>query len=164
MNKGYLLAVVLAAGLSQTATASVAESEAEIRQVVENFRISIINKDKELFTSLFFSENVPFVAVFSDEMLSKKRVEKPSYPAAVDLGQYGPPVTMISDEDSQEEKIWDINVQSDGYLASVHFNYSDHENGKKKAWGTESWSMVKVGADWKITSVSFTVTEVDGAE
>lgn len=146
--------------VTQTSWAEMSASETQIRDVIEQFRISIIKNDKDTFSSLFFSDEVPFIAVFSDEMLASKRIERPNYPAAVDFGKLGPPANLISESDEQEEKMWNIKVQTDGHLASVHFDYSDHDNGKKKAWGTESWSMVKVDTDWKITSVSFTVTEV----
>lgn len=161
-NKNRLL-MFLGLMVCNSVFADVSTSETQIREVVEEFRTSIINKDKDVFSSLFLHDNIPFIAVFSEEMLAKKRLENPDYPAAVDFGKFGAPVEMISDTDSQEEKMWNIKVQTDGYLASVHFDYSDHENGKKKAWGTESWSLVKVDTEWKITSVSFTVTEIDHA-
>jgi hypothetical protein len=56
--------------------------------------------------------------------------------------------------------MWNIQIETDGYLASVHFNYSDHRNGIKRAFGTEAWDLVKDGAQWKIVSVKYTVTEV----
>ena len=161
-NKNRLL-MFLGLIVCNSVFADVSTSETQVREVVEQFRTSIINKDKDVFSSLFLHDNIPFIAVFSEEMLAKKRLENPDYPAVVDFGKFGAPVEMISGTDSQEEKMWNIEVQTDGYLASVHFDYSDHENGRKKAWGTESWSLVKVNSEWKITSVSFTVTEVDTA-
>ncbi|QYJ86414.1 hypothetical protein K0I73_01215 [Shewanella mesophila] len=132
----------------------------EIRSVVEVFRVSIIQKDKERFKSLFYSDNIPFIAVFSDEMLDLKRKENPNYPRSVDFGKFGSPIErMISDEEEQEEKIWNVQIETDGYLGSVHFNYSDHVDGYKRAWGTEAWDLVKEDTGWKIVSVTFTVTE-----
>lgn len=161
MKLGYWLYLSPVLFFSQTSLAKMSDSEIQIREVIEQFRTSIIKKDKEAFKSLFFSDTVPFIAVFSDEMLASKRLEKPNYPAAVNLGKFGPPENLISDDKDQEEKMWNIKVQTDGHLASVHFDYSDHESGKKRAFGTESWSMVKVDANWKITAVSFTVTELN---
>ena len=132
----------------------------EIKTVVELFRLSIINKDKETFTSLFYSENIPWIAVFSDEMVAAKRKKKTTYPRTVNFGKYGPPVKMISDTEKQEEKMWNISIETDGYLGTVHFNYSDHRNGIKKAVGTESWSLIKDELSWKIVSVQYTVTEL----
>lgn len=63
------------------------DSEAEIRHVIEQFRVSIINKDKATFSALFFNESIPFIAVFSEEMLASKRIESPKYPAVVDFSQ-----------------------------------------------------------------------------
>lgn len=143
------------------AAAAINTAKAHIEQVVEQFKSSIINKDKATFASLFYSEDIPFIAVFSDAMLARKRAENPDYPASVNFGQFGSVLKMISDDEAQEEKIWDLTIQTDGYLGSVHFSYSDHVNGKMRAWGTESWSVVKVEDDWKITSISFTVTEVE---
>ena len=146
---------------NQAFATSTQDSKAQIHEVIEQFRTSIINKDKETFSALFLSDKVPFIAVFSDEMLTKKRVENPKYPAVVDFTQFGPPVKMLDGDKAEEEEIWNIKIHTDGYLASVHFDYSDHVSGKQRAYGTESWSMIKVEADWKITSVSFTVTELD---
>lgn len=133
--------------------------EKEINAVIEKFRLSIINKDKETFKSLFYSDNIPWIAVFSDEMVNKKRKVKPNYPRTVNFGKFGPPVKMISDKEKQEEKIWNIQIETDGYLGSVHFKYSDHRNGLKKAFGTEAWDLVRDDTSWKIVSVKYTVTE-----
>lgn len=146
---------------NEKALAKIAIAETQIKQVVEQFKSSIINKDKATFGTLFYSEDIPFIAVFSDEMRTRKRVENPNYPAAVNFGKFGSVLKMISDDEEQEEKIWNLKVQTDGYLGTVHFDYSDHLDGKMRAWGTESWSLVKVEESWKITSISFTVTEVD---
>jgi hypothetical protein len=55
--------------------------------------------------------------------------------------------------------LWNIKVESDGYLGSVNFNYSDHRNGIEKAFGTEAWDLIKDESGWKIVSVKYTVTE-----
>lgn len=78
----------------------------------------------------------------------------------VEFGKFGPPVTMISNTDDQEEKTWNIDVESDGYLGSVHFNHSDHENGVQNAGGTQAWDPVEEESGWKTVSVKYTVTEV----
>jgi hypothetical protein len=160
MKKGLACLILSISSSAFAELSSLEKSEAQIRDVVESFRVSILNKDKEIFSSLFYSEDIPFVAVFSDEMLKQVRMEKPNYPATVNFGKFGSPVDrMISNEQNLEEKISNVKVQTDGYLGSVHFDYTDHVDGNRRAWGTESWSMVKVDKSWKITSVTFTVTE-----
>jgi hypothetical protein len=161
MKLSCILTILVVLGLCNTAAARGNNQvyEKEINTVIETFRLSIINKDRETFKSLFYSENIPWIAVFSDEMVDIKRKVKPNYPRTVDFGKFGPPVKMISDKEKQEEKIWNIQIETDGYLGTVHFNYSDHRNGMKKAFGTEAWDLVRDESSWKIVSVKYTVTE-----
>jgi len=67
---------------------------------------------------------------------------------------------MISDKKQQEEKMWNIKVETDGLLGSVHFNYSDNRDGVKHAYGTEAWELVREDTGWKIVSVIYTVTDL----
>ena len=69
----------------------------EIRELVETFRLSIINKDKESFKSLFYSNDIPWIVVFSDEMLESRRKVKADFPRSVNFGKFGSPEKMISD-------------------------------------------------------------------
>ncbi len=162
MKTSRILMAFIALGLcwSTIARESNQAYKDEIKTIVETFRLSIINKDKETFKSLFYSESTPWIVVFSDEMVNAKRKVKPDFPRTVNFGKSGPPVKMISDTEKQEEKMWNIQIETDGYLGSVHFNYSDHKNGKKRAFGTEAWDLVREGSGWKIVSVKYTVTEV----
>ncbi|RYV01235.1 hypothetical protein SOPP22_12565 [Shewanella sp. OPT22] len=160
LSRIFIALVVLFICNTTLAKSTNEDDVTEIKKVIEAFRVSIIDKDKQTFKSLFYSESIPWIAVFSDEMLNIKRKIKPNYPRSVDFGKFGPPVKMISDDEEQEEKMWNIKVESDGYLGSVHFNYSDHRNGVKKAFGTEAWDLVKGDSGWKIVSIKYTVTEV----
>ena len=161
MKHKRILATTLLLSLSSVAMAQKTQSEMEIEQIVNTFKSAIIDKDKETFESLFYSEEIPWVAVFSDEMVAARRETNPDFPRSINFGKFGPPVNMIADDESrQEEKIWDLQIDTDGYLGSVHFQYSDHQNGEKKAFGTEAWDLVKEDSGWKIVSVIYTVTEV----
>ena len=158
-----LITFIALLSLSSIALAdkTTSEHKDEIRSVVEKFRLSIINKDKETFSSLFYSDDIPWIAVFSDEMLKAKRKVKPDYPRTVNFGKFGPPVRMISENETQEEKISNIKIETDGYLGSVHFDYEDIRNDIKKAFGTEAWDLVNDQSGWKIVSVKYTVTEIN---
>ena len=119
----------------------------EIKEVVETFK------------TLFHSDKIPWTMVFSVEMVKRKRKDNPNFPRT--FGGVGSPLKTMSDEKSndREEKIWNIKIDTDGYLASVYFNYSDHLNGHKRASGTESWDLVREDSGWKIISVSYMVTQ-----
>jgi hypothetical protein len=54
---------------------------------------------------LFYGDNPPWIVVFSDEMLARKRLVKPNYPRSVVFSQMGSPVdNMISADENLEEK------------------------------------------------------------
>ncbi|MFT5520823.1 MAG: hypothetical protein ACI9IA_001420 [Enterobacterales bacterium] len=129
----------------------------ELKEFVETFRLSIINQDAETYKSLFYSKSPPWIVVFSDEMVKLRRSEKPNFPRSVDFSKMGSPFDREMKE--REEKIWNIKIETDGYLGYVHFNYSDHEKGLKKAWGTQAWVLVREDAGWKIVSMTYVVTE-----
>ena len=81
-SQTLLLALCLALAGCQTAQArSHAESdETAIRQVVESFRTSLINKDKATYMSLFFSdkpEDIGWQFVSEDTRLAHIRKTKP---------------------------------------------------------------------------------------
>ena len=130
----------------------------ELKAFVETFRLSIINQDAETYKSLFYSKAPPWIVVFSDEMVKLKRNKKPNFPRSVDFSKMGSPHDRAMKE--REEKIWNIKIETDGYLGYVHFNYSDHEKGLKKAWGTQAWALVREDAGWQIVSMTYVVTEV----
>jgi hypothetical protein len=135
----------------------------EIKAVIETFRLAVISKDKVSFNALFYSEKIPWTAVFSNEMVAEQRKVKADFPRSIDFGQFGPPENMLAGDEKREEKMSDIKIESDGYLGSVHFKYGDYRNGVKKAFGTEAWDLVREDSGWKIVSVKYTVTEVPGS-
>jgi len=104
VKKGCAWLAFLFALTTFNSSASVSESgsESQIRTLIESFRTSIINNDKSAF-----SDDIPFIAVFSEEMLQVKRRDNPDYSAAVDFGKFGPPVSMLADNVSQEESVWE---------------------------------------------------------
>ena len=138
-------------------------SKTEIRKVVEEFRTSLIAKDKVRFLKLFLGESIPWVGVMDDASLKKIRAKHPDTPRADPL--HGPrlgPVPFIeglaAEKESVEEKFSNIRIDTDGLVASVSFNYSFHMDKVKCNWGQEAWQLVKTDQGWKINSVIYSVT------
>ena len=156
----YSISFLVSMFFSNVVFASDNETDA-LKKVIEVFKSALIEKDYSKLNSIFYSENVPFIVVFSDEMLAQKRKERPKYPSSIDFSKFGSSVKkLISAKEHREEKIWNVKININGKLASIHFDYSDHINHKKRSFGKESWSLVKEEENWKIVSVTYTVTEV----
>ena len=133
---------------------------AAIREIVEAFRTSIINKDKATFVGLFFSdkpEHVTWQMVDDDTRVSRFKEFAPeasrvvrwpqnSYLAMIDA-------TTAADSVSIEEVFRDVTIDTDGLVASVNFDYSVLRNGQEAHWGREMWHLVHTEDGWKIISV-----------
>ena len=162
-----VLKVVLLAVLSLLASLQPAmaghndpEDVAAVREVVEAFRTSIINKDKATFVNLFISEkpeDVTWQMVDDDARVARlkkivpeaRRVVKwpeNNFLAMIDT-------TTRPGSEPSEEVFRDIVIDTDGEIASVNFNYSFLLDGKEQHHGREMWHLVRTDNGWKIISV-----------
>lgn len=135
------------------------EDVAAIREVVEAFRTSIINKDKETFVGLFLSdkpERVTWQMVDDDARVARFKEFAPeasrvvwwpenNYLAMID--------GTIEATESIEEVFRDVAIDTDGLVASVNFDYSVLRDGEEAHWGREMWHLVNTDDGWKIISV-----------
>ncbi|SDK68504.1 hypothetical protein [Microbulbifer yueqingensis] len=127
----------------------------EINEVIEAFRVSIIEKDEVRFQRLFYDKSIPWLGV-----LGHKRSGTLPSQLGVGPGSYVQFISwIVSTEEEVEEKFWDIKILTDNEIASVHFKYSLHIDGYKNNWGDEAWHLVKTGDGWKISSVVYSVTK-----
>lgn len=136
------------------------EDVAAIREIVESFRTSIINKDKATFVGLFFSdkpEHVTWQMVDDDTRVARFKEFAPeasrvvrwpenNYLAMIDG-------TVAADSESIEEVFRDVAIDTDGLIASVNFDYSVLRSKKESHWGREMWHLVHTEDGWKIISV-----------
>ena len=133
---------------------------AAIREVVETFRTSIINKDKATFVGLFFSdkpEHVTWQMVDDDTRVARFKEFAPeasrvvrwpenNYLAMIES-------TTAAGSESMEEVFRDVTIDTDGLVASVNFDYSVLRDGQESHWGREMWHLVHTEDGWKIISV-----------
>ncbi|TYT26722.1 nuclear transport factor 2 family protein [Luteimonas viscosa] len=157
----FITFVLLSASL-QPAVAAHNEPRdvAAIREIVEAFRTSIINKDKATFVELFFSdkpEHVTWQMVDDDTRVARFKEFAPeasrvvrwpenTYLAMIDA-------TTAVDSGSLEEVFRNVTIDTDGLVASVNFDYSTLRNGEEAHWGREMWHLVHTEDGWKIISV-----------
>ncbi|MEW5251368.1 hypothetical protein [Microbulbifer discodermiae] len=131
------------------------QSHKEIREVIEAFRLSIIEKNESKFDNLFYDKSIPWLGV-----LGHKRSGVLPSQLGINPGSYVQFISwIVSTEEKIEEKFWDIEILTDNEVASVHFKYSFHVDDYMSNWGDEAWHMIKTGDGWKISSVVYSVTK-----
>jgi hypothetical protein len=113
------------------------EDKTAIRQVVELFRTSIINKDKPAYMGLFFSdkpEDIVWQFVSEDTRLEHIRKTKPDAIKArqIPSNNFISLIdTAVATKEPREETLSNITIETDGEIASVSFDYTFLANGKK---------------------------------
>lgn len=157
------VAAALLAGCALSPHANRPDDVAAIRAVVEAFRHSIVAKDKATFMKLFHSDNperITWQAVVDDAALAKIRKNRSEAIKA----RYRPDVNFVAFIDGivaskkrEEETFRDIEIDTDGEVASVSFDYDYREDGVVTNFGREKWLLVRTEGGWKIVSVVFTI-------
>lgn len=137
-------------------------SEKEISAIVDAFGISIKEKDKTTFLSLFVEEGLSWIGVFSEDeygKLKKNDGGKGNIPGKLFHG--GPEQFIdwvVGLEGTPREEFEGIKIFTDGDVAAVYFDYKFYLNSELQNWGAESWLLVKSEAGWKIQAVNFSFT------
>jgi ketosteroid isomerase-like protein len=141
------------------------QDRAAIEQVVKSFAKAILNRDKNLYMSLFFSDKADQIGwqyVSEDTRLAHIRKTKPDAIKARRI----PGNNFISLIDSavaakepHEEKFSNIKIDTDGEIASVSFDYEFYEGKSRTNWGKELWQLVRTENGWKIFSVVYTIRD-----
>ncbi len=161
--KNLLLALVVGGCVAAHAASLHASDEhttADINGVIESFRLSIINKDKEKFTSLLAKADIPWIGVLDSTYIAHRTQDYPDFHVARRSFEGSPTAFIdgvIKNPAPVEEQFRNISIDSDGNIASVQFDYSFHSNGVKTNWGKEAWQLINTGSAWKITSVIWSV-------
>ncbi|MCE2734024.1 MAG: hypothetical protein ACOVOF_04770 [Chryseotalea sp.] len=142
--------------LSLTAAAQVEQdNKQKIQQVLNTFMRCISNKDSTTFYSLFHQDPVVWIGVFGSKTTEYvQKQDKNFNPVITDnYTSFFRSLLPIN----AEEKFYNTVIVEDGYIASVTFDYSFWQDRKKLNWGKESWGMIKVKDQWKISSVIFSM-------
>ena len=150
----YILVLFMA---SATFLYSQDQDKKEIEQIIETFRKSIIEKDKESFLPLFYKEDIPWIGAADRATHEYFKKRMPNAPVTQD-GSYEQFINFIVGSGSAlEEKFWNTEINSDEGIGTVTFDYSFNVDGNVQNWGKESWHLVRTLEGWKIVSVIYSM-------
>lgn len=162
------LLAVFAVALSPTLCAArdaQVHDVAAIERVVETFRTSLAGKDKPTYMSLFFSdkpEEIGWQFVSEDRRLAHIRQGKPDAIKArrIPANNFVSLIdAAVATKEPREETFSNVEIRTDGDIASVAFDYTFLANGRKTNWGREMWQLVRTEQGWKIFSVVYTIRD-----
>ena len=129
----------------------------EIKKVLNTFMECLVKKDSVKFYSLFHSDPIVWVGV-TQKMTFANELKNDSTATDNFKANYKAFYRHFYNKEI-EEKFYNIKILEGNYIASVIFDYSFWDKGKKTNWGKESWAMIKTNGQWKITSVIFSTED-----
>ena len=133
-----------------------------LESITREFMRCLKERDRDSFLDLFYDENIPWLGKF--EPKSEKITTDQNPDAINEQGIYdiqmiefidmivGAPEDVII-----EEKFTDLQIDTDGWIASVNFDYEMLMNDQVTNTGKEFWHFVKTKSGWKISSVVYSV-------
>jgi hypothetical protein len=134
----------------------------ELRFITSEFMRCIKEKDKKTFLTLFYNNQTPWLGKFDAK---SEKITLDHNPSAInakgvyDISKLEFIDQMVSAPDSTiiEEKFLNLQIETDGYIASVNFDYEMFINNEMTNNGKEFWHLIKTNEGWKIVSVIYSV-------
>lgn len=155
MKQTFIVVLFLSTNLLQ-AQSSRSTDRQQIEGIMQQFMECIVKKDSTRFMNLFYKGPVQWIGSIKPASyvrdLAKNKASKEFFHSTPQ--QF---ISSIMDDDNCEEKFYHVQIMQDGNIATASFDYSFWKNGKKENWGQESWALIKVAGEWKITGVIFSI-------
>jgi hypothetical protein len=131
-------------------------SKNEIQNLINEFKSAIKNKDSVALTNLFYDKKITWISVAHDKSFEYVKKLDPNSKEIQQSGAY----ELLNDPQLKdiglEEKFYNINIFTDGKLATVVFDYKFLMGSTTTNWGAESWQLVKINNSWKIYNLMYT--------
>lgn len=128
-----------------------------IRQVMEKFQKAVLTKDRATMTSLFLPDHTSWIAVLSTVSYRAMQAKHPQAPRF----KPGSPAQFIDAvvgyPGQMQEKFSNIQIQTNGAIASAYFDFIFLQDGKINNRGSETWQLVNTAKGWKINALIYSV-------
>ncbi|UGQ48245.1 nuclear transport factor 2 family protein [Massilia endophytica] len=149
---GFILACTM-----QLATAADTPVQ-EIEKIVHQFQRNIIEKDAAALGALFLEKDNSWLTVLSDESYETMKAKHGSNMPRVRSSNYASFVKFVGESKRPvEEKFYNVQIHTNGYVATVYFDFDFLDSGNVVNKGAESWHLVRTNEGWKISSMVYSI-------
>lgn len=132
-------------------------SRIKLQQVIQEFQAAISEKDSMKFNKLFFQNEVPFVGIMSPKTEQSIKKNMSDFEGVSVSNSRKFIREICKTQKAQREDFYNINIYSDGMIASIMFDYSFTSGDKMFQWGNEKWNLVYDQGKWLITDVVYSI-------
>src|SRR6202789_404447 len=143
------------AGSSQAVPASLASDTVDVQHVIDAYHEAVLSHDGPRLAQLFIRQGSMFLNVLSDDTYARAKAKSPDA-VKVNVGSYTDFVKLVStSKASFNPTHTNLQINSDGTIASVYFDFVFLIDGKAQNRGSETWVLVKGSDGWRIAAITF---------
>jgi len=127
----------------------------EIRNLMNTFHHAVVAHDGERVASLFVQEGSTWFNVLSDSAFAAMRAKNPTV-AKVRHSSFAEFSNFVSSSKSSlDPQHTNLQILSDGTIASAYFDFVFVIDGKSQNRGSETWQLVKASDGWRIAAITY---------
>jgi hypothetical protein len=132
-----------------------AQATAEIEGVMGAFHRAVASHDGTRVSAMFIEEGSTWFNVLSDVAYARARAKNPSalkvrHSSFQEFAKF-----VSSSHASLDPQHSNVQIRTDGTIASAYFNYVFLIDGKPENQGSETWQLVKTSEGWKIAAITY---------
>ena len=127
----------------------------DVQHVMDAYHEAVVTHDGSRLAALFIPEGSTWLNVLTDDTYAHVKAKKPDA-VKVRVGSYKDFAKTVSTSKANLNPTHtNIQIHSDGTIASVYFDYVFLIDGKEQNRGSESWQLVKGSDGWRIAAITY---------
>jgi len=132
-----------------------ASATAEIEHLMGDFHQAVASHDGARVSSMFIDEGSTWFNVLSDAAYAQLRAKNPAA-LKVRHSSFQEFAKFVSTSHAAlDPQHSNVQIHTDGTIASVYFNFVFVIDGKPENQGSETWQLVKASGGWKIAAITY---------
>jgi hypothetical protein len=132
-----------------------ASDTVDVQHVIDAYHQAVLNHDGVRLAQLFLPQGALWLNVLSDDTYARAREKSPNA-TKIRVGSYEDFAKAVSaSKASFNPTHTHLQVNSDGTIASVYFDFVFLVDGKEQNRGSETWVLVKGTDGWRIAAITY---------
>jgi hypothetical protein len=128
---------------------------ADIQHVMDTYHHAVVTHDGKTVSELFLDHGSTWVTVLSDKAFATEKA-KNAAAQKFRVSSYQNFATFLSSNKSVlDPQHSDVQIMSDGSVASVYFHFEFMTDGKVENRGDETWQLIKTADGWRIVAITY---------
>jgi ketosteroid isomerase-like protein len=137
------------------APASTASDTVDVQHVIDAYHEAVLTHDGSRLAHLFLPQSSVWLSVLSDDAYASVKAKSPDA-VKIRVGSYTDFAKLVStSKASFNPTHTHLQVNSDGTIASVYFDFVFLVDGKEQNRGSETWVLVKGTDGWRIATIIY---------